>query len=47
MSKKPPLTSIPGLQSKDKFISFTIDSNREIQESPGKKPDLQFVKVYL
>ena len=32
---------MPGLHSKDKFmfILYTIDSNWELQESPGKKPD--------
>ena len=37
--KKTPLMSIPGLQSKDNFISCTIDSNWKIQELLGKKPD--------
>ena len=44
ISKNTPLPSIPGLQSKDKFISCTIDSTWEIQKSPGKKPDWKFVK---
>ena len=39
MSRKTPLTSIVGSQSKDELISCTIDNNCEIHESPGRKPD--------
>ena len=39
MSRKTPLTSILGSQSKDEFISWTTDNNCEIHESPGRKPD--------
>ena len=47
ISKKTPLTSIAGLQSKKiiNFISCTIDNNWEIQGSPCKKPDWEFVKA--
>ena len=44
ISKRKPLTSILGLQSRDKFISGTVDSNWEIRESQGKQPDWTFVK---
>ena len=37
MSKKPPLTSSPS--SKDWYISWVIDINWFIHESPGLKPD--------
>ena len=39
MSKKVPLTSSDELQPNDLRISWVIDSNWEIHESPGKKPD--------
>ena len=44
MSRKTPLTSIDGSQSKGEFISWTIDNNCEINESPGRKPGLAFCK---
>ena len=37
MSRKTPLTTTVGSQSKDEFISWTIDNNCEIHESPGRK----------
>ena len=37
--KKAPITSIVGSQSKDEFISWTIDNYCEILKSPGRKPD--------
>ena len=43
ISKNTPLASKVGSQSKEKLISWTIDSNCEMQESPGKSPDLHFV----
>ena len=36
ISRKTPVTSIVGSQSKDKFISWTIDNNCKIYESPGE-----------
>ena len=39
MSRKTPLKSIVGSQSKDEFISWTIDNNGEIHESHGRKPE--------
>ena len=44
ISRNTPLTSIVGLQSKEEFISWTIDNNWKMQESPGMKPDWIFVK---
>ena len=44
ISKNTPLTSLVGSQSKEELISLIIDSKFEMQESPGKNPDWQFVK---
>ena len=41
------LTSIVGTQSKEELILWTIDSNCEMQESPGKNPDHHFVKTWF
>ena len=38
MSRKTPLTSTVGSQSKNGFISWTIDNNCNIHESTGRKP---------
>ena len=36
MSSKTPLTASVGSQLKNKFISWAIDNNCEINKSPGK-----------
>ena len=47
MSRKTPVTSIVGSQSKEEFISWTIDNNSKIHESPGRKPEWHFVKGWF
>ena len=36
ISRRTPVTSIVGSQSKDEFISWTIDNNCKIYESTGE-----------
>ena len=47
ISKKAPLTSAAGFSSKAVWISWIIDNNWAIQESPEKKPDWEGVKSLL
>ena len=47
MSKKTPLTSTVGFSSKAVWISWIIDNNWAIHESPGGKPDWESVKSLL
>ena len=45
MSRKTPLSSIVGSQSKNDSISRTIEDSCEIHESPGRKPDWHYKKL--
>ena len=47
ISKKTPLTSMVGFSSKAIWVSWIIDNNWAILESPRGKPDWQGVKILL
>ena len=47
VSKKTPLTSTVGFSSKVVWISWIIDTNWKMHESPGRKPDWEGPKSLL
>ena len=47
ISKTTPLTSIAGFSSKLVWISWIVDNNWAIHESPARKPDWEAVKGLL